>query len=156
MINAYAHVLTKTKEYFETNWDKTVNTITQGDIDDVDLNKRNIFPLVHIIVSTGTFNDRVITLNMDLIAMDVVDISSNEQDKSFFGIDDEVYVLNSMLTLLGSFYTSARRGGLFDSNIQIEQVGDFEKFTERFENYMAGWVLTCTLTIPNEYGLENC
>lgn len=156
MINAYSHILTKTREYFTTNWSSVTNTITQGDMDDIDLSKRTIFPLVHILISTAEFNERSIVFNMSIIAMDVVDITSDAQDKSYFGTDNEVDVLNSMLTILGSFYVSAKRGNLFDSYVQIEQVGNAEKFTERFENYVAGWVLTFDLTIPNELGLESC
>ena len=40
------------------------NTVTFGDLDDVDLNKLTIFPLAHIIINTATINEETISMNI--------------------------------------------------------------------------------------------
>ena len=51
--------------------DNSINTVTSGDILDVDLSKQSIFPLAHIIVSDVSFGDGVIQFTINVIAMDV-------------------------------------------------------------------------------------
>jgi hypothetical protein len=44
------------------------NTVTFGDLDDVDLNKLTIFPLAHIIVNTATINEETISMNVSILS----------------------------------------------------------------------------------------
>ena len=46
-MTGYYDLITRIKEHFEA--DPIVNTVTQGDIFRVDLNKQTIFPLVHLL-----------------------------------------------------------------------------------------------------------
>ena len=57
------------------NNDVLVNTVTEGDIFEVDLNKQTIFPLVHVMVNNATFETNVVRFNISLLAMDIVNIS---------------------------------------------------------------------------------
>ena len=107
----YFDIIDKLKEHF-TN-DALVNTVTQGDIFDVDLNKQTIFPLVHIIVNTATFEENVIRYNISILAMDITDISKQETVNKFDGNDNELYILNTMLAVLNRCYDLLRRGDLY-------------------------------------------
>ena len=55
------------------------NTVTTGSLDDVDLNKQTIYPLGHIIVNNCTVATSVLTFNVSVLCMDIVDVS-----KKFF------------------------------------------------------------------------
>ena len=55
--------------------DVNVNTVTTGDISDVDLQKQTIFPLCHIIINNVTQEDGVLRFNTSVLAMDIVDFS---------------------------------------------------------------------------------
>ena len=46
----YFDLIDKLKTHFDN--DVLVNTVTQGNLFDVDLNKQDIFPMVHLIVNT--------------------------------------------------------------------------------------------------------
>jgi hypothetical protein len=81
--------------------------------------------------------------NISIIAMDVVDITSNANDNE----DD---VLNTQLAVLNRLAQAMMRGGLFEDYIQVVGETNCEPFTERFENYLAGWTMTFDLSIPNE------
>ena len=71
-----------------------------GDIFEVDLNKQTIFPLVHLIVNSATFEGSVVRYNISIMAMDIVDITKDETVSKFDGNNNELWVLNTMLQVL--------------------------------------------------------
>ena len=148
----YFDIIDKLKDHF-TN-DALINTVTQGDIFDVDLNKQTIFPLVHIIVNSTTFEENVIRYNISILAMDITDISKQETLSKFDGNDNELYILNTMLAVLNRCYDLLRRGDLYSDKFQIDGNPTCEPFTERFENKLAGHVMACDVLIPN--GMTIC
>ena len=44
-----------------------VNTVTFGNIDDVDLDKQNIFPLSHIIINNCSVGTSTLTFNISIL-----------------------------------------------------------------------------------------
>jgi hypothetical protein len=136
------------KEHFES--DPIVNTITQGDIFRVDLNKQTIFPLVHIIVNNVQFVENVQQANVSVMAMDIVEISKDETEDLFTGNDNEVDVLNTQLAVLNRMYEFLRRGDLYDDKFQVTGDPTCEPFIDRFENKLAGWTMTFDVLIPND------
>lgn len=126
-----------------------VTTVTQGSIDDVDLNKQTLFPLAHIITNSATPTLNTITFNMSVIAMDIVDISKDKTVDIFKGNNNELDVLNTQLAVLNRLY---RKIAMADYDIEIANAS-FEPFTERFENYLSGWVLTFDITIYNDMSI---
>ncbi len=127
-----------------------VNTITYGNIDDVDLNKQNIFPLSHIIVNNTTIQERVLTFNISVLAMDVVDISKDETTNIFRGNDDEQDILNTQLAVLTRLSSILKRGTLYDNKYQLDGDVVCEPFVDRFENKIAGWTGTFSIIVQND------
>jgi hypothetical protein len=147
-MTGYYDLITRMKEHFES--DPIVNTITQGDIFRVDLNKQTIFPLVHIIVNNVQFVENVQQANVSVMAMDIVDISKDETEDLFTGNDNEVDVLNTQLAVLNRMYEFLRRGDLYDDKFQVTGDPTCEPFIDRFENKLAGWTMTFDVLIPND------
>lgn len=147
-MTGYYDLITRMKEHFEI--DPIVNTITQGDIFRVDLNKQTIFPLVHIIVNNVQFVENVQQANVSVMAMDIVDISKDETEDLFTGNDNEVDVLNTQLAVLNRMYEFLRRGDLYDDKFQVTGDPTCEPFIDRFENKLAGWTMTFDVLIPND------
>jgi len=141
MTTAYYHILDKIKTFLVN--DPIVSTVTNGSLDDVDVKKQTIFPLCHIIVNNATINMQTMDFNVSIIAMDIVDITSNTTD-------NEENVLNTQLAILNRLAQVMMRGDLFADYVQVLGTANCEPFTERFENYMAGWTMTFDLSIPNE------
>ena len=135
-MTGYYDLITRMKEHFES--DPIVNTITQGDIFRVDLNKQTIFPLVHIIVNNVQFVENVQQANVSVMAMDIVDISKDETEDLFTGNDNEVDVLNTQLAVLNRMYEFLRRGDLYDDKFQVTGDPTCEPFIDRFENKRVG------------------
>ena len=147
-MTGYYNLITRIKEHFES--DPIVNTITQGDIFRVDLNKQTIFPLVHIIVNNVQFVNNVQQCNISVLAMDIVNISKDETEDIFDGNDNEIDILNAQLAVLNRMYEFLRRGELYDDKFQVTGNPTCEPFIDRFENKLAGWTMTFDVLIPND------
>ena len=147
-MTGYYNLLDKLKTHFDA--DAIVNTVTQGDIFKVDLSKQTIFPLLHIMVNSCTFNGNTVTWNVSLIAMDIVDLSKSATTNIFLGNDNEIDVLNTQNAVLNRAYEIIRHGTLAYDLFMVEGTASLEPFTERFENYMAGWTMTLDIVTPNE------
>jgi hypothetical protein len=128
--------------------DPFVNTVTEGDIFEVDLSKQTIFPLSHIMVNQTTREGHALRFNVTVMCMDVVDKTKDETTDIFRGNDNEQDVLNTQLAVALRMVEVFDRG----ANKRIFTLdGDatFEPFTERFENYLAGWSVTFDVVVPN-------
>lgn len=130
--------------------DPNCNTVTYGDITQVDLNKQTIFPLSHIIVNSATSGENIMTFNISILAMDIVDVSKEEVTDIFVGNNNEQDVLNTQLTVLNKVIQKLRIGNLYQDKYQV--LGDvaLEPFRDRFENQIAGWTATMDVIIGND------
>lgn len=130
--------------------DVNVNTVTTGDIFDIDLSKQSIFPLAHIIVNSVTLQEQVMSFNITVMAMDIVDESKEATTDIFRGNNNEQDVLNTQLAVLNKLIMVLRRGDLYSDKFQL--VGDptLEPFYERFDNRLAGYAATMDVIIHND------
>jgi hypothetical protein len=147
MIGFYT-AIDKLKTHFDG--DALVNSVSEGDIFQVDLAKQTIFPLVHIMVNSCSFETNVLRFNISLIAMDLVDISKNEDTNVYLGNDNTQDALNSTLAILNRAYDIMLHGSLAYDLFQIDGNPNCEPFTERFENLLSGWTMTFDVLVPND------
>jgi hypothetical protein len=129
--------------------DPIVNQISQGDIFGVDLDKKTIFPLVHIMVNNTITEEFVVRYNITIMAMDIVDITKENDTNLFYGMDNETDALNAMHDVLIRAYKLMKSGYIWDQKVQVEDNATLEPFAERFENNLAGWAMTFDVTVPN-------
>jgi hypothetical protein len=122
--------------------DENVNTVTTGDLTEIDLSKQTIFPLSHLIINSVTVQEQVLNINISLLSMDIVDVSKDEVTDIFVG-NDNVAVQNKLFGLL-------RQGTLYNDNYQLVGDPSCEPFYDRFENELAGWSATFDIQIPND------
>ena len=127
-----------------------VNTVSFGGIDDVDLNKQNIFPLSHVMVNNVTVQEKTLLFNMSILSMDIVDISNDETENIFRGNNDEQDVLNTQLAILTRVASLLKRGDLYVDKYQLQGDMNCEPFVDRFENKLAGWTGTFEVVIQND------
>ena len=134
--------------------DINVNTVTTGDITDIDLTKQTIFPLSHIVINNVTPQEQVLVFNVTIMSMDVVDINKENVTDRFRGNNNEHDVLNSQLAVLNRLILLLRKGTLYRDRYQLEGDPSCEPFYERFENQLAGWA--CTMDILIENNISSC
>lgn len=134
----------------ELQADDNVNTVTYGDITQVDLDKQTIFPLSHMIVNGVSSGENTLTFNISILAMDVVDFSKDEVSDTFIGNNNEQDVFNTQLAVLNKLIQKLRAGSLYREMYQV--IGDvaLEPFRDRFENELAGWTATFDIVIQND------
>ena len=130
--------------------DAFVNTVSSGDIFEIDLNKQTIFPLSHIIVNNATYNGNTWLFNISVLCMDVVDFSKTEQTDQFLTNDNEQDVLHTQLMVINRLLEVLRRGSLYDDLYQLQGTPNCEPFVDRFENKIAGWTVTFDVMVANE------
>jgi len=147
-MQGFYNITTKIKETLAL--DDFVNTVTYGDIFEIDLNKQDIFPLSHFIVNSATLNGSVWQFNMSLLCMDIVDESKEDITDKFLGNDNEQDVLNTQMAVINRLLELLRRGDLYTELYQLEGAPQIEAFFDRFDNKVAGWTLSFDVLIPND------
>jgi len=130
--------------------DAFVNTVTYGDIFEIDLNKQDIFPLSHFIVNTATLNGSTWNFSLSLLCMDLVDESKDDVTDKFLGNNNEQDVLNTQMAVIGRLMELLRRGDLFTELYQLDGQPSLEAFVDRFDNKVAGWAVTFNVIVPND------
>ena len=123
--------------------DINVNTVTTGDITDVNLNKQDIFPLSHIIVNNVVVNEQTLDFNISVLACDIVNQSKLETEDIFTGNNDVQNILNTQLAVLNRLTQRLRMG-------QLNGSPSLSPFYDRFENQLAGWTATMDIQIYND------
>ena len=134
--------------------DVNVNTVTEGDLFDVDLSKQSIFPLSHLIVNTVAAQESVLRFNISVLSMDIVDESKEPTTDIFIGNNNEQDVLNTQLAVLNKLVQVLRRGDLYNDKYQLTGDANLEPFVDRFENKVAGWTATFDVFVKND--IEIC
>jgi hypothetical protein len=130
--------------------DPNCNTVSTGDIYDVNLNKQDIFPLAHIIINNVTQQEQTLVFNISIIAMDIVDQSKQETEDRFIGNNNEQDILNTQLGVLNKVIQVLRMGTLYTDKYQLDTDVNCEPFYDRFENQLAGWTATMDIMIYND------
>jgi hypothetical protein len=130
--------------------DENVNTVTTGDIFDIDLSKQTIFPLSHIIVNSVEIQEQVLNFNITVMAMDIVDQSKDETTDVFRGNNNEQDILNTQLAVVNKLVGLLSKSTLYQNKYQLDGNASCEFFYERFENQMAGVACTFNVLIAND------
>jgi hypothetical protein len=118
-----------------------VNTVTEGDIFEVDLNKQTMFPLSHIIINQATHQGNVLSFNITVLLMDVI----NQKDDS-----NKVDIWNTQLLLGTRVLNRLNRADIASDFWELTGQPTYEPFTERFENDLAGWAVTFDVLVRND------
>ena len=130
--------------------DVNVNTVTTGDIYDIDLSKQSIFPLSHIIINNVSAEKQVLRFNISVLSMDVVDESKEKTTDIFRGNNNEQDILNTQLGVLNKLVMVLRKGDLYSSQYALDGNANCEPFYDRFKNKVAGWTATFDVFVAND------
>ena len=126
------------------------NTVSYGDILEVDLNKTTIYPISHFILGNVVFSDNIITATIDILCADIVDENKLTESSDVFYTNTNIQdVMNTQLQVVNDLQSHLRRGNLYEKNLRI--VGDVtaNPIQDRFENELAGWSVTFNVQMPN-------
>ena len=130
-----------------------IQTVTTGDIWDIDLANLTLFPLLHINIINVNAGKGQLQHNFQLVVADLV-----EPDE-----DNEQEVLSDTLSIMLDIVSIFRNGEtLYHYNQDHGEErrywtsDDFtiEPFTERFDNALSGWVMNLPIVV--EFPYDTC
>ena len=147
-MRAAYQVLEKIKSKLRTS--PNIQTVSFGDLFEVDLNKTTIFPLAHIGMGNVTFLEHKLELTINLILLDIVDDNRDPStEDEFYGNNNLQDILNTLLAEANILVSDLRRGSGFSELFQIESNISAQPFLDRFENQLAGWSVDVVVSFPN-------
>ena len=118
--------------------DININTVSSGEISNVNLGKQDIFPLGHILVNSVTIEEQALRFNITVLVMDIVNRSKEETIDRFKGNTNEQNILNTQLSVINKLIQVLKRGSLHTDMYQLDGDPSCEPFYDRFENELAG------------------
>jgi predicted ATP-dependent protease len=144
-----------------------ISTISVGDIYDINLEKMELFPLVHINPINVTTGDSELVYNFQIFICDMVsekdDWETKQQEDNTKLIDtknNEQEVFNQTLEIATDFIGMLRHStrqslrGVNDINAPLYFTQDqftIEPFQERFDNLCCGWVFQIGVKVMNDF-----
>ena len=133
----------------------SVNTVSYGDITDLDLDKTTMFPLSHLLIDSASYGERTITFRIKVLCADIVDYNQSEnQYDEFYGNDNLHDVMNTQFQVINSLIMKLMRGDLYNSKFQVTTTPVAEPFKEKYGNVLAGWTTDIEIEVPN--GISIC
>lgn len=147
-MNQYTQLLTYIKELGEA--DPYVHTITQGDFDRLDLDKGLIFPLLHITITGGNFNNgSTVVFNLEIAALQQRDINDEVRTDKFWQQDNEVDNMNETLAVLNRLWLNMYRD-FAENDITASEDPQLEIIDQSTTtNNIEGWLLSFDVEVPN-------
>jgi len=161
--NNVVNTLLRLAEYHEQ-----ISTTSVGDIFDINLEKMQKFPLLHINPTSVVTGDSQLTYNFQIFIMDMVtekaNWTKNNADANFTKLyktlSNEQDVLNETLQIATDFIGMLRHSeqqslaGTNDINAPIYFTQDqftLEPFSERFDNLCCGFVFNIGVLVQNDF-----
>ena len=164
--NNVVNTLLRLGEYHEQ-----ISTTSVGDIYDINLEKMEKFPLMHINPTSVTTGDSTLTYNFQIFVMDMVSEKSDWQTaqqelltKLVNTKNNEQEVFNQTLEICTDFIGMLRHSSrqslssVSDINVPIYFTQDqftIEPFQERFDNLCCGWVFQIGVKVMNDFDTCN-
>ena len=142
---SYYKVLKTFKDCFDV--DSNINTVTEGDIDELDLANKNIFGLAHIIIDAGSESRNLTTWNVKLQCVDIVTTTGLVSTDKFISNDNEQDVYNTMHNVLRRAFLKFVRDTQ-DIGVIVDDNAGFTKIQD-FENRIVGWELSLIVQVPD-------
>ena len=160
--NNVVNTLLRLGEYHEQ-----ISTTSVGDVYDLNLEKMEKFPLMHINPTSVVTGDSQLTYNFQVFIMDMVSEKSDWQTKQHELLtklvdreNNEQEVFNQTLhictDIIGMLRHSSRQSieGVNDINEPIYFTQDqftIEPFQERFDNLCCGYVFNIGVLVQNDF-----
>jgi hypothetical protein len=149
-MRSYYNIIDKLHTYLNGN--ASINTVTFGDLLEVDLSKQTIFPLAHVNIQNVAFEEHVMNININVVVMDLVDEDKDDkQDKAkpHLGLDNKHDIQNTLLTVVNGIQSAIRRGELYDDLFHLNTDPTAQLFEDKFENKVTGWSMDLSIRTPN-------
>ena len=160
--NNVIHTLCRLGEYHEQ-----ISTVSVGDIFDINLEKMEKLPLLHINPTSVATGDSELIYNFQIFICDLVSEKNDWQTQQHIELTklvnsktNEQEVWNQTLEICTDFIGMLRHSkqqslkGTNDINLPLYFTEDqftIEPFSERFDNLLCGWTFTIGIKVMNDF-----
>lgn len=141
-MGAFKTVTDSMMTWFDGNG--TINEVTHGDINQVDLTQHTHFPLAHVIYLNTVYAESFTTYNYQILLLDTYHDT----------VDDRLEVLDAMDGVATQFVKALNGGSLFESQIRAAVTPTGEIMYDQLQNRLYGISLTVSIITPT--GIDNC
>jgi hypothetical protein len=133
----------------------SIGVATYGDLTDFDTKEFPAYPVGNVLITNSEFGSNVTTYTVQLTVADKIKNKNNESSGSlnqqsidyFKGVDDTIDIHNNTLGILNDLTSYTQRGV---AGFEIDGEIGCVPFSDRFNNGLAGWVATFSLTTHND------
>lgn len=142
-------------DYFQTIMSNhpSIEKVTTGGIEEIDGREFSMYPLGNVNILSSTISDSTTIHEIQLVIADKIKNKdnesnpiTNEQNIPFYGVDDTVDILANTLAIINDL-TSFTQYSVAAFDIDGDIV--CEPFMDKFNNGLAGYVATFSLTTHN-------
>jgi hypothetical protein len=149
-MNAYYRLINTLRSTFEE--DSRVSTVVTGDTSDLDIYKKNIYPLVHINVLNRSFVGFETTAlnryNVEVTVVDIRDINKEIVNDKFWLNDNRHDNWNETDSILKTAENKLIKSS---GDVVITEVGTSELLSFHKENALDGWQQSWTIDVADTY-----
>lgn len=142
--------------YFKTIMSNhpSVQVASYGSLEEIDMNQFPAYPIANIDILDTNFGTNTTNFTIQLTVADKVKNKNNEssgsnnaQTISYYKTDDTVDIHTNTLAIINDLTSFTQRGV---QGFEINEDIVCEPFKDRFDNGLAGWQSTFTLTTHND------
>lgn len=149
-MNSYYELLKHLKTTFEGDAD--VSTVVTGDVSQLDVYQKNIYPLVHISVTSSPYINltSLSRFSVEVTCVDIRDANKEEDRDKFWYNDNRHDNWNDTFKILKTANLKLLKDHL-DTDITLVDVSDSTPVSYGFKNGLDGWQQTLTIDVPDDY-----
>jgi len=147
-VEAIYRVIEAMKDELESN--PFCNKVTLGELTELDLAKMTMFPLANITMDNVTHSENSLTFQLTIVNVDIVDISKDAIQDNIYGNDNLIYIWTNQLYVINRLVARLRQSTIAIDTMELEGDPQSEFINKEFENMLAGFTTTISLTVPND------
>jgi hypothetical protein len=148
----YYNLINFFKDYMAQH--PSIQAVSNEAIDEFDKREWQAYPVANVIITRTIFNPSTTDYDINILIADKIknknnesDARTNEQIIPFYGTDDTFDIWANTLAIMNDVTAFIQRGVTgFDINGEI----NCRQFNDRFDNGLAGWVVSFSLTTHND------
>ena len=126
------------------------NTVTLGELTEIDLAKMTIFPMANITMNSVTHNENSLTFDITIVNVDIVEVSKEPVENNIFGNDNLLYIWTNQLYVINRLLSRLKQSLIYDDSWQLDGSPQSEFINKEFENMLSGFTTSFSLTVPND------
>ena len=132
----------------------SITSVSTEEIDEFDKREFPAYPVANVIIPSTRFTTNTTDYEIQIIVADKIkdnnnesDVRTNQQTIPYYGVNDLMDIWSNTLAIVNDITSFIQRGV---TNFDINGSINCKQFEERFDNGLAGWVVTFTLTTHND------